>query len=232
MNQYELIANLNHDLRSPICTVNNLLYLLRREISVPAQLRMLNDIETAHDEIQSFLNNLLDFSKMQTGALSTHLEHFSVLQLFSQLRFDFKHLAQSKNILLSFTDQTDQLIDLYGDKSLIHKALHHVLGLVISSSHYSQISVDSEFSHEQTLHLKILFQGSIEDNLTLIQYFSADFNQLNLAGTPKTDTDLRLSLCKAFLTSLNAEIVSCMFDSQTSHFIIQIPMPPVVPNRV
>lgn len=229
MNPYEFIANLNHDLRNPICTINNLLYLLRREVTQSSQLELLDGIETANDEIQFLLNHLLDFSKLQSGSLTTYSEFFTLSRLISQLVGDFKSQTQSRNILLAYLGQKDLHIQLDGNKPHIQKLLQLVLSLLVTTSRYSQISIDSEISqsgHEKFLHLKFLFQGSIEENQRLIKYFAEDLHAVNLNSIPKTNFDLRLMLCKAFMLSLNAELHPCVFDPQTSHIIISIPITP------
>lgn len=226
MNPFKLISSLNHDLRSPICTVNNLLYLLRREMTDSSQLGMLEGIEAANDEIQDLLNNLLDFSKLQSGGLKPCMESFTLSDLICELRPKFKHQTQSKNILLSYMHPNDALMELYGNKSQIVKTLHHILGLIISISHYSQISLDTEIKqsiHDKMLYFKVLFQGSTEDNTKLIEYFTQPDNSL-IPSIPDSDMELRLCLYDAFIKSLNGEITTCVFDPQTTHFIISIPL--------
>ena len=227
MNQFELIASLTHELRNPICTVNNLLYLLRREITDSSQVEMLNGIEAANDEIQDLINNLAEFSKLQSGPVMPCLEKFSLHQIITQLNSRYAAHSHSKNIVLSFADSKDQAIELYGNKTQIHQLIHHVLGLMISISHASQISIDSDIadaSPSQTLHFKIRFQGSVQENQRLNHYFSGQIHEPSLYAIPKSNTDLHVALCKTCIQSLKAEIFVRILDTQCMHLAVNIPL--------
>jgi K+-sensing histidine kinase KdpD len=226
-NLFELIANLNHDLRNPVCTINNLLYLLRREISNSAQLEMLEGIESANDEIQFLQSKLLDFSKCQSGCLTHYSESFAINQLVLQLISDFKSRSHAREIRLSSKIPTEPQIQWEGDKTAIQKLLQLVLSLMVSTSRYSQICIETDISHAgqaMSAEIKFRFQGSIEENQTLLKYFSQDIHDWHLASIPKTNIDLSLWLIKAFLQSLNATIQPGQLDPNHSYFLIKLAM--------
>lgn len=227
MNPYELITGFNHDLRNPLCTVNNLLYLLRREMTDANQIALLNSIEAAHGEIQELINSLVDFSKLQTNNLSAWSEKFSLQQLLAQLQTSIQYQTQSQKISVHFECVKDQHLELYGNKTDLFKALQHVFGIIVSISHSSHIRMICETDHNTPtprLVFKIVFQGKIQENQAFLDYFSTTDYQTDFSKLTTTKTYLHLAVLKALLQNLNAEIMTHRFTPQSSQLAITLPM--------
>ena len=155
------------------------------------------------------------------------LEAFSLHQIITQLNSRYTTPSHSKNIVLSFADSKDQAIELYGNKTQIHQLIHHILGLMISISHASQISIDTDIAPtnlSQTLHFQIRFQGSVHENQRLSHYFSGHIHEPGLCANPKSNTDLHLALCKTCMQSLNADILVHTLDTECMDLAVNIPL--------
>ena len=224
-----LISNLSHDLRNPMSNIFNLSYLLRRELLNPTQITLIEGIESASDEIQMLLTLLLDFSKLNYRGLPACSEKFAISELIVQIVNEYKSLAYSKNIILAYVKQKKDLNNIFADKSYLYKLLQNILGLMVYSSKYSQITLDeniTQLSEYCSVNFEILFQGSVEENQKLIQYFSEQINQAQFVAVPKSQIDLRLCLCSTFINLLKAQIDVCKVNQKTSQFIITIPLTP------
>lgn len=224
---FNLISNLSHDLRNPINNIFNLSYLLRREIVNPTQILLIDGIESASDDIQMLLTLVLDFSKLNYRGLPSCSEKFALSELIIQAVNEYKLLAQSKNIILTSVNKKNDLNSISADKAYIYKLLQNILGLIIYSSKYSQITLDeniNKLSENVSVSFEIFFQGSSEENQKLLLYFSEQIKQAQCIAVPKSQIDLRLYLCGAFINLLKAEIDVCKVNQKTSQFIITIPL--------
>lgn len=82
---YELFSRFNHELRNPLCTIHNLLYILRREPLSKAQLQFFNDLEDATLDIESLLNLLFEYCKLDQPNSQHHSEPVDMPELLNSM---------------------------------------------------------------------------------------------------------------------------------------------------
>jgi signal transduction histidine kinase len=225
---FSMMSKLSHDLLDPVCTILNLGYLLRRDITSPSQLLMVEEIEIATDEIKDILSLWLDYSKLQCGDLKSYPENFCINQLIDTLINQYATIIKSKNIILTHVNKKNELNIVLGEKVLIHRSLQNILGLIIHlSSQTSEINIDidtADAGNHKTLKIKIQFQGTVEANHKLNQHLHEQTTDMPSLSALKSHIELRLLLHNAFLKVLNAHTDVCLVNEQVSHFIITYPL--------
>jgi signal transduction histidine kinase len=79
----ELLANVSHELRSPLARIRVALELLPRDAEGEARLR---DVETDLAELDQLIDDVLTASRLEAGALPAHLDTVDLPAIFEQLR--------------------------------------------------------------------------------------------------------------------------------------------------
>ncbi|GAB4187600.1 MAG: ATP-binding protein [Calditrichia bacterium] len=125
----ELIANISHDLRSPLASVLGYLetYLLKEQSMSPEQKREFLEIMYKNlQRLNKLVLELFELSKLDAGQVKFHMEPFSLAELCQDVILKFKPLAEKKRI--SVDQQFDKHISqAYGDIGMIERAISNLL---------------------------------------------------------------------------------------------------------
>jgi PAS domain S-box-containing protein len=100
--QKEFVANVTHELRSPLTSINAALQMLDSELTGISKDHK-NFLNTAVRNVQrlnSIINDILDFSKLQSGRLVVHPEPCDAQEIAAEAVDAMRAWAKSKNIAL------------------------------------------------------------------------------------------------------------------------------------
>jgi signal transduction histidine kinase len=92
------LANMSHELRTPMNAVVGLTDLLLKEAPAPHQLEALETIRSSSEALLTLLDDLLDLSKIESGAMVFEALPTSVPQVADEVRRLFLARAQAKGI--------------------------------------------------------------------------------------------------------------------------------------
>ncbi|MEM9255312.1 MAG: ATP-binding protein [Pseudomonadota bacterium] len=125
----ELIANVSHDLRTPIAAMQGYLetVLIKQDDLSPEQQR--DYLETAFKHIQrlnALIGDLFELSKLESGGVEPNLESFSLMELVQDLVQDYELQARDRGITLSAHCAQSSLM-VNADIALIHRVLENLL---------------------------------------------------------------------------------------------------------
>lgn len=125
----ELIANISHDLRTPLTLISGYAEVMR-DIpgeSTPENLQIIID---EAGRLTSFVNQLLDLSKLQSGAVPMNPDYFSLTQYLNEalVRYNKMLNSQEYRILLSAPDE----VTVYADRVRFEQAFYNLLNNAIT----------------------------------------------------------------------------------------------------
>ena len=92
------LAATSHDLRQPLHAMGFFIESLKKQLSNPSQIYLLQKIERTSNNLRSQLNDLLDISKIDAGIIKPHVTPLSLNDIFKTLNRVLSPLAQEKNI--------------------------------------------------------------------------------------------------------------------------------------
>jgi signal transduction histidine kinase len=126
----ELVANVSHDLRSPLTSIQGYLETIQlkgdkiteEEFNTYMQI-VINNTR----KLNRLIEDLFELSKLDAKNVSPNLEYISMAELIQDLVQQFKPIAESKNIDLNvvFPDNPRSLI--FADISLMDRALSNLI---------------------------------------------------------------------------------------------------------
>ncbi|TQV85167.1 hybrid sensor histidine kinase/response regulator [Exilibacterium tricleocarpae] len=95
------LAMASHDLRQPLQTISAIRGVLARLVDNADAQSHIAAMGDAIAVMETMLNNLLDFSKLEAGAVTPTRESFQIGTLIKTLQTDFSYLADDKGLALT-----------------------------------------------------------------------------------------------------------------------------------
>ena len=125
----ELIANVSHDLRTPLASLQGYLETLLLKNDSLSESEILEYIQTAYDNsqrLQKLISELFELASLENNDATLHFEYFSMSELAYDVSHKFKLKAESKGITLE-TKIPEKPAFVSADIGLIQRVLENLL---------------------------------------------------------------------------------------------------------
>jgi signal transduction histidine kinase/CheY-like chemotaxis protein len=206
----EFLANITHELRTPLAAVIGFSSLARPLSTDPRQREYLDKVNSAGKTLSAVIDDLLDLSKIVAGRLEFEDKPFSLRQLVERSRSLIGFKAQEKGLeLLEKID--DELPDvLIGDSLRVEQILLNLLSNAVKFTAAGRIELCAAVQAREaqrvclTLEVKDTGIGLSAEEIT--QLFKP-FSQADASMTRKFGgTGLGLAICKRLVELMGGEI--------------------------
>lgn len=151
----EFLANISHELRTPMNGIIGLGELLSLEELSEDQHKLLSPMRESSERLLKLINQLIELSSLEAGQTSINLSPFPAQQLLSSLLPSHQKAAQAKGLTLTY-QAPDGLPDLLvSDLNLLRKIFDHLLDNAIKFTEHGKITVSAEIvaSDSSSVHL-------------------------------------------------------------------------------
>lgn len=196
----EFLAKISHEMRTPLTPIIGYSRLLLKEYSDSSIKDKLDIIHTSGVKLLNFTNELLDFSKIESGKVDLNFESFSVTELFQDIYHEHSALASSKklNFKIEFP-KTDSTI--YSDKMKIYEIAKNIIHNAIKYTEKGfvlcEVKIENGYLYFDVYDSGI---GISENNLN---YIFESFGQINKQSS---GAGLGLSITKKLVEILKGKI--------------------------
>lgn len=221
----ELVANVSHDLRSPLASIQGYLETIdmKKENLPPEELN--SYIETALKNtrmLNKMINNLFDLSKLDAKNVIPNLEYVCFAELVQDLVQVFEPIASQKNVTLKAELPENPQVRIHADVSLMERALSNLIENAIEHTPEGGSVTLQTVQEGEDIELKINDTGDGIDQKDLPFVFDR-FYQVDKSRSNSKGAGLGLSIAKKILDLHGAKI---SIDSLLNHgttFIIRMP---------
>jgi PAS domain S-box-containing protein len=229
-----------HDLKSPFQGLMGFTDLLMEEYDhlQPDEVKhYIQNIRNASHNTYSLLENLLEWSRMQSGRLQFKMVRFDLSREIAGVMDILNSNAVRKGIQL--TNKVQQGLQVDGDQNMIHSVIQNLVSNAIKFSNLrGEIIVSSEIKPLQALHkthecscnrkcVRILVRdfgiGIHPDALPRIFSMTDHYTSIGTANEP--GTGLGLILCKEMIERHGGELTVVSKPGEGSTFIFTLPLP-------
>jgi PAS domain S-box-containing protein len=215
---------IGHDLKNPFTSLIGSSELLFRNIDKLDNEKIKNLALILNDASKSgyaILQNLLDWSRSQTGLLKFNPESINLRNLIDEHILNLEQISANKEIKIHSEIKDDLFI--YGDKNMIKTILRNLLSNAVKYSYRSGNVTVSASVKELVVIISVKDNGIgiPEENVKKIFRIDAKYS---IPGTENEQgTGLGLKLCKEFVEKQGGKIWVESIENKGSEFKFSIP---------
>ncbi len=147
----ELIANVSHDLRSPLASIRGYLETLqikKDQLSEEEKQNYLNIILESSHSLEKLVGELFELSKLDANQIVPQMEPFLLKDLVYEVKMKLQPRAEKAGVAIKI-DIPDTLPQVYADVALIERVLTNLLENAIRySPRGSTVTIDTDFDGE------------------------------------------------------------------------------------
>lgn len=205
--QDEFLASVSHELRTPLTSIIGYTELLRKTPLEANQEEQVDTIYQASKILLHLIENILDFSKLESDSLELEFIPFNLRQLLNEVLSLHLPAAEVKNLKLRLTADIKLPEELVGDSLRLKQILNNLIqnAIKFTNQGFVDISIsplDDEFGLLCTI--KDTGMGMILESQS--QLFQP-FNQLDTSITRRFGgTGLGLVICKKLVSQFGGTI--------------------------
>ena len=223
----EFIANMSHEIRTPINAIKGFISLLSQSKLDQAQQRYVDIVLKSTADLSRIINEILDFSKLESGKLHIVDEEFDLYEVIEQTRDILFINVLTKNIDLNLIIYSDTPRRVIGDKLRLKQILLNLIGNAIKFTDQGRVLIKvslADTDHDQTeIEIAVEDSGigiSEQDQQTLFQAFS----QVESSATRRfAGTGLGLVISKNLATLMGGDINMQSRPGEGSKFTLRLP---------
>jgi two-component system, sensor histidine kinase len=221
----QFIANISHELRTPMNGIIGMVYLLNDTVLDTIQREYIDTISHSADNLLLLVNDVLDISKIEAGELILEQRAFDLKNSFTQTIKILKPLADKKNIqLFSHVDYGIPDI-IVGDSGRFSQIITNLVGNAVKFTNHGSVNAYLHYNAEDGSVLCEVKDTGIGIPESKHSVIFEKFVQGDAAITQKYGgTGLGLTITKQLVTMLGGHIG---FDSKAkegSRFWFILPM--------
>ncbi len=207
------LANMSHELRTPLNAIIGYSEMMLEDIEVDEvvaddQSKDLGNILIAGRHLLNQINDVLDFSKIETGKMTVYNETFDCSEVLNEVISTVTPMAQKGNNQLSYTS-SGNIPPLYNDATKFRQIFFNLLSNACKFTQNGNIQLRAEYDNSNTpprlrIRVKDNGIGMTPQQMTIV--FDA-FIQADSSTTRKYGgTGLGLSLCKQYCDLMGGSI--------------------------
>ncbi|MFM9265725.1 response regulator [Tychonema sp. BBK16] len=247
----QFVANMSHELRTPLNAILGFTQVMSRDSSLSHEnIENLRIINRSGQHLLELINDVLDLSKIEAGIVALDETSFDLYQLLDALEEMFQIKAETKNLRLKFSVQSQVPQYIKTDEKKLRVCLINLLGnslkftgnggkilLYVGLENASPLPAESEIASNSTSTEECLISFEVQDTGVGIAVAEIDtlFNAFvqTEAGKKAADgTGLGLTITKKYVQIMggNIEVSSIVGEGTTFKFHIKIS--PAAPSAV
>lgn len=171
----EFLANMSHEIRTPMNGVVGMAELLTHTSLDKEQGEYVHTIMESGSSLLTIINDILDYSKVESGKLEIHSEPVDIRRLIHGAFSVLRNRAEEKHLEYLLDIDDDMPVTLNLDKVRVRQVLINLLGNAIKFSHSGAVRLyaiwDQHSGNKGTIRFQVEDTGIGMDELTVAKVF-------------------------------------------------------------
>ncbi len=207
----EFLATMSHEIRTPMNGMLGMLRVLRKSDLAADQQGQLEIVQSSGEALLAILNDILDYSKIESGHLQLESCDFSLTRLVDGILSLLQPRAEEKGIALT-ADYGKSVPDLLkGDSGKLRQILFNLIGNGLKFTEVGRVKLEvSRLEHDDSdrvgLRFDVVDSGIGLPAAQVERVFEAFFQADSSASRHYGGTGLGLAICHKLVTAMGGEM--------------------------
>ncbi|WP_415886508.1 response regulator [Neptuniibacter sp. QD37_6] len=226
----EFLANMSHEIRTPMNTIIGMSHLALQGLLDSSQRNYIKKVHRSAENLLVIINEILDFSKVESGKLELVHDKFRLDQVLENLSNILGIEAEKKGIETFFRISNELPLNYIGDAQRLQQVLVNLLSNAIKFTDYGgeiMVSVEKYEAEGEMVGVKF----TVEDTGIGIAEEAQEglfdpFSQADVSTTRKYGgTGLGLAISRQLVELMGGEIGVKSSLGEGAKFFFMVPMP-------
>lgn len=217
----EMIANISHDLRTPLTNLTGYLetlFMRRHTITMDERERFLTIAQSESQRLKKMIEDLFELSKLESNSIQLTIEPFPIAELLQDVLSKYAVICKEKNITIQ-TNISEQTPWVKADLKLVDRVFQNLLDNAVR--HNAPLNIEGKTSSiiqlyvevfEPKLIIKIVNTSETIDPSVIPHLFDRYFK----SSTSAHSTGLGLAIAQKIVQMHNCHIHVTSVDGWTS----------------
>ncbi len=203
----QFLASMSHELKTPLISVLGLTELMLKDslVNVKSKER-LNIVLRNAKRLLTLINNILDFSRIETGKIELKKETFLLSDLIEEVKINVENLALEKNLNFEILAPSEYDLMINTDKFKLEQILINLLTNAIKFTEKGFVQLRIDLTETDSIDFAVEDSGigiSEEDKKIIF----SEFKQADSGISRKYGgAGLGLAICKKYVELLGSQL--------------------------
>jgi len=156
----EFLANISHELRTPMNGIIGLSELLAHEDLTPEQQALLTPLRGSASELLHKIEHLIELSALEAGHLQPKPSPFAVNELLEAIQYSYQQRMEKRGLRLSTRIEGNLPAILVGDIERLRKIFNHLLDNALKFVDHGEVVLGLRVLSEQAGKIVLAFSVS------------------------------------------------------------------------
>jgi len=226
------LANMSHEIRTPMNAILGYTNLLRRDATLPLEVRQkLDTVNRSGEHLLALINNILELSKIEAGRITIQAIAFDLFGLLNDLEQLYRTPAEKKQLALVFRRAPGLAQHLRADQEKLHRILANLLDNAIKFTSHGKVELQAALEMvgtggEARLVVEVSDTGPGIPPNEIPRLFQ-QFEQTSSGRATRAGTGLGLAISRQCARLLGGELTVRSEPDQGSVFRLEMPVVPL-----
>lgn len=153
----EFLSTMSHEIRTPMNAIIGMTNLLVKDNPREDQLEQLEILDFSAKTLLSLINDVLDFSKIESGKIEFETVPFNLENLLNGVLESFRFTAEKKDVML-YLDLDEEIPDVIaGDSNRLTQILNNLVSNAVKFTEEGSVGIVVEAKETSGDQLELLF---------------------------------------------------------------------------
>ncbi|HNT79494.1 MAG TPA: PAS domain S-box protein [Bacteroidia bacterium] len=204
------LATMSHEIRTPLNGLIGMSQLLRNTPLTKDQNEYVDSIQLSGEALLNIINDVLDYSKIESGMMQLELLPFSVRKIIEQSINIIGYKAEEKDLSLSYSIDENVPAGIVGDSNRLRQILMNLLSNSIKFTREGKISIAVRVADQDDDSMELEFCVSdtgIGINKEKQEKLFKEFSQADVSTSREYGgSGLGLSICSRLVKLMDGKI--------------------------
>jgi signal transduction histidine kinase/ActR/RegA family two-component response regulator len=204
-----LLSNMSYEIRIPMNGIIGMIDVLQQTQITQEQKEYIDIISSSSDSLLSTINDILDYSKIETGQIALNYNVFNINTLIESIVLQLSPTARAKGLTMNFDQSALTSESFLSDEERIKQILINLIKNCIKNTKHGSVSISVEVQQVRDKLVNLFFQIKDTGNglpLELQKVIFKDAAVFTQIGEEFISPGLSLSIVYDLIKLLKGEI--------------------------